>query len=52
MTRSTRNLLRIISIVIVLAVVLMELNFIPRLLNYRMWFIVVAYGLLLLSTRK
>ena len=52
MSRSTRNLLRIISIVIVLAVVLMELNIIPKLVNYRLWFTVGAYGLLLFASQK
>ncbi|MEQ8337806.1 MAG: hypothetical protein RIA62_10695 [Cyclobacteriaceae bacterium] len=51
MNRSTRNLLRIVSVVLVLLLVLMQLGFIPAFLEYRFWFMVVAYGLLLLTSK-
>ena len=52
MTKGTRNTLRLISVIIVLALVLMELNVIPDLLNYKFWFMVVAYALTLLTFTK
>ena len=52
MTKSTRNILRLISIVLVLALVLMEIDVIPDLLNYKFWFMVVAYALALITFRN
>lgn len=51
MTRGTRNTLRLVSIIIVLALVLMELNIIPDFLNYKFWFMVLAYSLSLITYR-
>ncbi len=51
MSKSTRNTLRLISVIIVLALVLMELNVIPNLLNYKLWFMVAAYALALITYR-
>lgn len=51
MNKSTRNTLRLISVILVLALVLMELNIIPDLLNYKFWFMVVAYALALVTYR-
>ncbi len=52
MSKSTRNLLRLISIIIVLSLVLMELGFIPNLFNYKFWFLIGAYALLLFTLQK
>lgn len=52
MKGTTKTTLRLISIVVVLVVVLMELDIIPVVLNYRFWFLVGGYGLLLLTLRK
>ncbi len=52
MNNSTRNILRIVSIVLVIAMVLMELDIIPEIFLYRFWFMVMAYGLLLFTLRK
>ena len=52
MTNSTRNILRIVSIVLVIAMVLMELGVIPVLFNYRFWFMILAYGLLLFTMKR
>ncbi len=52
MTRNTRNLLRLISVVIVLALVLMEFEVIPDIFNYEFWVLLVAYALLLFTLRK
>ncbi|MFY0605981.1 MAG: hypothetical protein JXR10_04645 [Cyclobacteriaceae bacterium] len=49
MNRSTRNLIRLVSIIIVLALVLMELDVIPNLLNYKFWFMVAAYALTMIT---
>jgi uncharacterized protein YebE (UPF0316 family) len=52
MKGGTKTTLRLISIIIVLTLVLMELNFIPDVLNYRFWFMVGAYGLALITFTK
>lgn len=44
-------MLRLISVIIVLALVLMELNVIPDLLNYKFWFMVAAYAIALVTYR-
>lgn len=49
MSKSTKNTLRIVSIVIVIALVFMQLGIIPNLVNYKFWFMVGAYGLALLT---
>ena len=49
MSRSTKNVLRLISVIIVLALVLMELDMIPNLLNYKFWFMVLAYGMSMIT---
>lgn len=51
MNKSTRNTLRLISVIIVLALVLMQLNIIPDLLNYKFWFMVAAYALALITLK-
>ncbi len=52
MSRSTRNLLRILSIIIVLVVVLIELDVLKAFIGYRIWWAVGAYGLLLFATNR
>lgn len=52
MNKGTRNTLRLISVIIVLGLVLMQLNVIPDLLNYKFWFMVVAYAMALLTFTK
>ncbi len=49
MNKSTRNLIRLVSAIIVLALVLMQLNIIPDLLNYKFWFMIVAYALAIIT---
>ncbi|MBV6647633.1 MAG: hypothetical protein KI790_19400 [Cyclobacteriaceae bacterium] len=51
MTRRTRNILRLVSVIIVLALVLMELGVIPQVVNFKFWFMVVAYALVLVSVK-
>lgn len=51
MTNQTRNILRIVSLVIVVLMILMHIDIIPDVQYYRFWLMVVAYGLLL-STVK
>lgn len=51
MNKSTRNTLRLISVILVLALVFMELNIIPNLLNYKFWFLVAAYALSMITYR-
>ena len=52
MNNSTRNTLRIVSIILVLGLVLMQLNIIPDLLNYKFWFMITAYALLLVTLKR
>ena len=51
MNNKTKNLLKVVSIITALAVILMDLGIIPNLVNYHFWVMVIAYGLLLFSTR-
>ncbi|WP_436515544.1 hypothetical protein [Ekhidna sp. To15] len=51
MTKSTRNTLRIASIVLAILVILMDLGFIPNIVNYHFWVMVISYFLLVLSIR-
>ncbi|MEO9483827.1 MAG: hypothetical protein ABJG47_10295 [Ekhidna sp.] len=52
MTKSTRNTLRIASIVLAILVILMDLGIIPNIVNYHFWVMVIAYFLLVLSIRS
>ncbi|MFT4833947.1 MAG: membrane protein YdbS with pleckstrin-like domain [Marinoscillum sp.] len=49
MNKSTRNLIRLVSAIIVLALVLMQLNIIPDLLNYKFWFMTAAYAMAIIT---
>lgn len=51
MNKSTRNTLRLVSVVLVLGLVLMELGIIPNMLNYKFWFLVAAYALAMITYR-
>ncbi|WP_258104128.1 hypothetical protein [Marinoscillum sp. MHG1-6] len=52
MSRSTKNTLRIVSILLTIALVLMQLGIIPPdLVGYKFWFMVLSYGLLLVTVR-
>lgn len=54
MTKSTRNLLRLISVIIVLVLVLMEFGIIQEFFNSigKFWVMVGAYGMLLFTMQK
>ncbi|MFT5640106.1 MAG: hypothetical protein ACI9A7_000201 [Cyclobacteriaceae bacterium] len=49
MKNSTKSVLRVISVLLALALVLMELGIIPNLINYKFWFLVMAYALALIT---
>ena len=51
MTKSTRNTLRVSSIILAIPVILMDLGIIPNIVNYHFWIMVIAYFLLVLSIR-
>lgn len=53
MTKSTRNVIRLISVIIVLILVLMEVGIVKNFLgnDVKFWFIVVAYALSLITYR-
>jgi hypothetical protein len=53
MSNKTRTLLKLISIIIVAFMVLMALNvvIIPALAGYKFWLTVIAFCLLLLSSK-
>lgn len=52
MTNSTRNILRIVSIVIVIFVVLEKFKVLPDVGVYDFWLMLVAYGLLLFTVKR
>ena len=53
MTKKTKNLLRAISIILVLFVILMDINVMDDIIKatYHIWVMVIAYGMLLATLR-
>ena len=51
MNKSTKNTLRIISIVLAILVILMDIGVIPNVINYHFWVMVIAYFMLVISLR-
>jgi hypothetical protein len=53
MNNKMRSLLKVAAVLLVLLAVLMELSMviIPALAGIRFWMVVVAFGLMLISTR-
>ena len=52
MNKNTRNILRIISIVLAVLIILMELGIISFELKSAVWVMVIAYFMLLLSSSR
>ncbi|WMN13046.1 hypothetical protein QYS49_35425 [Marivirga salinae] len=53
MSRKSRNLIKLVAIIIVLVLVFMELGIIaiPALATYKFWLSVVAFAMVLLASR-
>lgn len=53
MSNKTRSILKAIAVLIVLLAVLMELKIIiiPALVVYKFWIVVIAFGLMLISSK-
>jgi hypothetical protein len=53
MSNKTRSILKAIAVILVLLAVLMDLGiiFIPALAYYKFWIVVIAFGLVLISSR-
>ncbi|WKK81700.1 hypothetical protein [Marivirga arenosa] len=53
MSRKSRNLMKLIAIIVILVLVFMELNIIaiPALAPYKFWLSVVAFGMVLIASR-
>lgn len=53
MSNKTRSILKAIAVILVLLAVLMDLHIviIPALAYYKFWIVVVAFGLLLISSK-
>ena len=51
MNNSTKNTLKIVSIILAVLVILMEINVIPNIVNYHFWVMVIAYFMLVISIR-
>ncbi|WKV10776.1 hypothetical protein [Marivirga harenae] len=53
MSRKSRNLIKLVAIIIVLVLVFMELDIIaiPALNPYQFWLSIVAFGMVLISSR-
>lgn len=51
MSKSTKNILRIVSIVLAVLVILMDIGVLPNVVNYHFWVMVVAYFLLVMTLR-
>lgn len=53
MSNKTRSILRAVAVIIVLMAVLMELHIviIPAIAVYKFWMVVVAFGVMLISSK-
>lgn len=53
MSNKTRSILKAIAVLLVLLAVLMELSviIIPGLIAYKLWIVVIAFGLLLIGSK-
>ena len=53
MSNKTRSILKAIAVILVLLAVLMDLSIviIPGLVFYKFWIVVIAFGLVLISSR-
>jgi hypothetical protein len=53
MSNKTRSILKAIAVCLVLLMVLMQLSWvvIPVLIPYKFWIVVIAFGLLLVSSK-
>ncbi len=53
MSRKSRNLIKLVAIIIVLVLVFMELGIIaiPALATYKFWLSIVAFAMVLLASR-
>ncbi|MEQ9425978.1 MAG: hypothetical protein RJQ09_16250 [Cyclobacteriaceae bacterium] len=51
MDNKTRNVLKMVAVIIVLLMVLMDLNFvvIPMLVAYKFWLVVIAFAMMLIA---
>ena len=53
MSNKTRSILKAIAVILVLLAVMMQLGWvaIPALSAYKFWFVVIGFGLLLISSK-
>ena len=53
MSNKTRSILKIIAVVLVVLAVMMHIGWIaiPALAAYKFWFVVIGFGLVLVSSR-
>jgi hypothetical protein len=53
MSNKTRSILKAVAAIVVLLAVLMELHIviIPAFVAYKFWFVVIAFGLVLITSR-
>lgn len=53
MSNKTRSILKAIAVILVLLAVLMELHvvIIPAVAAYKFWIVVIAFGLMLISSK-
>jgi len=53
MSNRTRSIIKALAVILVLLAVAMQLQWIivPALTIYRFWFVVIAFGLLLISSK-
>jgi hypothetical protein len=53
MSNKTRNIIKVIAVVIVLVVVMMHMGWLVGFIQpyYRFWLVVIAFGLVLITSR-
>ncbi|HEX6224584.1 MAG TPA: hypothetical protein VFZ52_09250 [Chryseolinea sp.] len=53
MSNRTRSILKVLAVILVLLAVVMQIGWviIPSISGYKFWFVVIAFGLLLFSSK-
>jgi len=53
MSNKTRSVLKVIAVILVLLAVIIQIGWviIPAIVGYKFWFVVIAFGLLLISSK-
>jgi len=53
MDNKTRSILKVVAVILVIAAVMMQIGwlYLPVLIAYKFWLVILAFGLLLISSK-